>query len=202
MEKNLSQNSKKLPKINFNSENHQYIVDGIEVPSVSEIMKPLTEEHYSNIPSWIIDKARKRGTGVHEAIENYVLFDVISEEYSGYVNQFIEWTKKENLKVKKIEFMMSDGTYAGTIDLLVEDEEGNDLLVDVKTTNKIHKELLEIQLSGYDNLLLFYGYNPVSHHVLLLKEDSYKYEPIELNQEGWFELYEQNDKIHRNKTEN
>lgn len=202
MQKNSSKPSKQKqnkPKneLTFDKETHTYFLGNKILPSVSEIMKPLTNGMYSKIPSYILDKAKKRGTGVHEAVENYILFDVISEEYQGYVEQFIRFMDKHGFKAHRTELMLSDGNYAGTIDLVLETNENELILVDTKTTNKIHYELIEVQLSGYKALLKKNGYNVKRCYVIQLKENDFVFEEITPNNKKWRELYnEYKNKVH------
>lgn len=181
--------------LNFDKDLHHYFYNQVRIPSVSEIMKPLTEGTYSKIPKRILDKAKKRGSGVHEAVENYILFDVISEEYQGYVEQFIKFMSINGFKAHRTELMLTDGKYAGTIDLVLETKENQLILVDTKTTNKIHEDLLEVQLYAYKALLKKNGYNISNCFVLQLKEDDYVFKPIKTNAKKWKELFSE----HKNK---
>lgn len=205
MVKNSSKNSRKKPnrKIQFNSEKHQYVVDGKVVPSVSEIMKPLTEGYYKGIPKYILKNAQKRGTAVHEAIENYILFDVISEKYRGYVEQFITFVHENALYVDRTEMALSNGVYAGTVDLVLKRLNGKLILVDIKTTNVINESLVKVQLNAYKDLLLEYEYNIEECSVLHLKEDSYNFVTIEPDKETWSKLLnEYKNKVHKHKNRN
>lgn len=193
-------NSEQLPKRNnleFEPESHTYTIDGRIVPSVSQIMKPLTEGTYARIPKRILDKAKDRGTKVHEAIENYIIFGTISEECRGYVEQFIEFLHQTQFQPYRTELMLTEGTYAGTVDLLLMSSEGV-ILVDLKTTYKIHEDLLGVQLAGYKTLCEINGYNILSCHVLQLKPDKFKFQPIEPNNEKWRSLLSEHpNKIHQ-----
>lgn len=187
-----------MAELTFDSKLHRYFLDGREIPSVSEIMKPLTEMYYQKIPEKIIEKARIRGSAIHESIENYILFNSINEEYRQYVEMFIQFMNEEQLQVVRNEFMLTDGNYAGTIDLLLKTKYGDLILVDMKATSKINTELLELQLAGYDDLLKHNGYNTIGSYVLHFKKDGYVFKMIELNKEIWKELLdERTNKAHK-----
>lgn len=179
---------KQKKKIEFIEEKHIYLVDGKIVPSVSEVMRPLTEGLYSKIPESVLNKAKIKGSGVHQAIEDYILFGLISKKYEGYVRRFIEFLEEKEFKVFKNEHRLTDGEYAGTIDLLLKDKDGGYCLVDIKTTSKIHDNFLGVQLSAYKKLLLYNGYDSIRCCVLQLKEDKYVFKDIEPNEEKWKEL--------------
>lgn len=192
---------KKNRKIRFVKKTHEYFVDGVKVPSVSEIMKPISEGFYQRIPKRNLEIARDRGIAVHEAIENFVLFDIVSDTYKEYVDLFMLFLSENDLHVDKSEFMLTDGKYAGTIDLLVRTAENELILVDIKVTNKINYPLVRVQLGGYRDLLHENGYNIRSCHVLHLKKNKYVYEQIEPDDEKWKGLLnEYENKVHTNKS--
>ena len=69
-----------MPKLEFCEENHQYFLDTIPIPSVSEIISPIYEKVYKEIDSLSLKKAADKGTRVHRAIEsmskyNLTIFD-------------------------------------------------------------------------------------------------------------------------------
>lgn len=194
---NLLKNSSLNARLQFNKELHEYSLDGKNIPSVSEIMKPLTVEYYKKIPTYILNKARDRGIKVHEAIELYILFGVIDEEVEEYIEQFKDFIEKHDFKVTHTELMLTDGIYAGTIDLIVETPENKRMLIDIKTTNKINESLISVQLNAYNLLLGFVGYNVDGCYSLLLKPNSYKFEPVELDGKTWDTLLNE----HKNKAD-
>ena len=53
--------------IEFIESSHTYLVNGIIVPSVTQIMKGDSDNVYNGIPSHILEKAAERGTAVHKA---------------------------------------------------------------------------------------------------------------------------------------
>lgn len=193
----------RIRKILFNSESHLYIVDGIVVPSVSDIMRPLSEGFYRNIPPRILDNARKRGVEVHEAIEDYIKFGVIRESKREYVEQFILFLQETGLEPVYSELRLTNGIYAGTVDLLLKTPENEFVLVDVKATNKINFDLLPVQLCGYRDLLAENGYNVISCQVLHLKKDDYAYVKIEPSETRWGKLLnEHTNKVHEYNSRN
>lgn len=203
MEKNLLKTSRKKRnnKIQFNKDKHEYTVNGKKIPSVSEIMKPLTEGYYDGIPRYILKNAQKRGTAVHEAIENYILFGTISEKYKSYVEQFITFIHEQGFRVDRTEMAISNGIYAGTIDLLVKNKENETILVDMKVTRIINEPLVKVQLNAYKNLLEDKEYSVKECSVLHLKENEYNYVTLEPDSETWNKLLnEYKNKAHPNKS--
>ena len=133
-------------KIEYIDETHQYVIDGILVPSVTTLVAYATGDIYKNIPEHILEAARIHGTGVHDAIENYERTGEISEDFKKEVNTYIELKKKYILDVKSMEQIVHyKHYYCGRYDIL--DSDG--VLWDIKTTSKFHQENLEWQLGLY-----------------------------------------------------
>ena len=168
-------------------EHHIYRLDGVVLPSVSEIMKPLTEAYYSDIDESVMETARIRGSMVHEAIENYIHFGIYDPAAEEYVKHFIAWQEKFKPSIIMTEIMFTNGVYAGTIDMYCMIG-GRMVLVDLKVTSKINRELLEVQLAAYKELLLHNGLEVEQTMVLHLKKTGWKYEQIPVNHWKWREL--------------
>ena len=133
-------------KIDYIDETHQYMIDGILVPSVSPLVAYATGDIYSNVPLEILDKARKHGTAVHDAIENFERTGAIDEEHSAEVKSYKELKEKYLLNVKEMEQIVAyKKHFCGRYDIL--DIDGT--LWDIKTTSKYHEENLAWQLGLY-----------------------------------------------------
>ena len=165
-----------LPKIGieFDEERHLYRLDGVILPSVTQIMKPLSDEKYKNIPEEILRKAAYRGTVIHEAIENYIKYDFLDvpEGYEGYLNGFLEFKEEYQPEFLASEFRMAHKFlgYAGTCDLLcMIDGELN--LVDFKNTSVINEGLCRVQLEAYSQALSSHGIKVQQRRILQFKSD-------------------------------
>lgn len=59
----------------FHEESHEYFVDGVKVPSVTEILGRYSRLHglddYADIPQDVLRRAAARGTALHKEIEEY-----------------------------------------------------------------------------------------------------------------------------------
>lgn len=82
-----------FPELTFEEERHLYYLNGLEVPSVTTLMKPLSSDFYSTVDPEVLNKAAKRGTAIHNAVENYAKFGIedIPPVYAGYFSGFREW---------------------------------------------------------------------------------------------------------------
>ena len=136
-------------ELTFEEKTHQYKLNGFEIPSVTTIMKPLSSAHYKTVDEEVLKKAATRGTTVHEAVENYLLFGVedIPPELEGYFLGFKKWIMDFNPVPIKPECKIYHKTlgYAGTADLPCYIKE-QPTLVDLKTTATIAKMLTRVQL--------------------------------------------------------
>ncbi|MCG8894676.1 hypothetical protein G1K73_13085 [Tenacibaculum finnmarkense] len=159
--KNISFNKKNTHKkdsrIKFYSKQHIYTIDNVPAPSASTIISRFFPEfdieYWSNrkapqlgmsaieVARMWSDKgkvARDKGTFLHEQIENYYLGEEYSEtEEFNLFKQFLE--KHTNLEPYRSEWRIFDEKHniAGTIDLLVKNEENGFDIYDWKRSKKI-----------------------------------------------------------------
>ena len=54
-------------ELQFDDDKHIYKLNGIEIPSVTTIMKPLSNAEYNGISENTLRKAAEKGTAVHAA---------------------------------------------------------------------------------------------------------------------------------------
>lgn len=178
--------------LEFNKDRHEYKYNGVVLPSVSEIMKPLAEDYYSKVLKFNdLSEASNYGSGVHKAIEYYISFGLVSVEYPKEVMAFIQFLKDENLEVLYSERQLTNGVFCGTIDLVCKHNESKKIfLVDIKATSVIAEPLLEVQLCAYEELLTYVGIYVDGTYVLHLKKTgTYKFKPIAINRRKWGALY-------------
>jgi hypothetical protein len=171
----LEQNEKKrldynpqLQQINFLDRRVYKRAEGVYYPSVTTILQYMPKNKF--FESWLKDvghnadlimrKAGKEGTQVHEAVEKLVLGEEVTwmdnygnARYSQIVWEMILkfyefWTTYKPKLIAIEKFVWSDEhKYAGTADLVVEMD--NEIwLLDVKTSNSIHKSY-DLQLASY-----------------------------------------------------
>lgn len=143
---------KVFPELTFESSDHTYHLDGLMVPSVTTLMKPLSSAYYHGINTAVLDNAAKRGTAVHAAIDTYVQFGItdVEPEFEGYFNAFLSWMRDFDVKPYATESRTYHKTlrYAGTVDMSCA-ENGIDTLVDFKTTSSFSAMLCGVQLEAY-----------------------------------------------------
>lgn len=145
---------------------HQYYIEGIEVPSVTTILKAagLYNEDY------FTEESRTRGTYTHKACLYYLQDDLVEEsipdEYRGYVEAFKRfWAECDiEIVVGECERPLFNYIlrYGGTPDIPCKINT-NDSLIDIKTGAET--STTGVQLAGYMQLLNY----PVRRYGLYLK---------------------------------
>ena len=130
---------------------HQYIVDGVCVPSITQILKIKFKNKYDGVDKEILKKASIKGTAVHEAIERLCKYGEISEYKE--IKNFIFLKEKYNFNVleNEIPIILFENEIpigAGRLDLVIE-QDGKIGLADIKRTSTLDKEYLGYQLNLY-----------------------------------------------------
>ena len=157
-----------LKQINFLDRRVYKRDEGVYYPSVTTILQYMPKNkffenwmkdvvHNANI---IMRKAGKEGTQVHEACEQLVLGNEVAwmddygrAKYSQIVWEMILkfydfWTTHKPELISAEDFVWSDEhKFAGTADLVVK-MDGETWLLDIKTSNSIHKSY-DLQLAAY-----------------------------------------------------
>lgn len=163
----------------FDEEKHLYTLNGLPLPSVTTIMKPLSQFEYKGIREDTLAHAATKGSSVHNAIELYLKFGIedIPPEHAGYFQAFKQWLADYKPKTVGSEARMYHKTllYAGTADWVgyIGDEL---VMVDYKTTYKLIDMLVSVQLEAYERALESHGLNIQRKGALQLKKDgTYKF---------------------------
>ena len=171
----LKENEKKrldfnpeLKQINFLDRRVYKRSEGVYYPSVTTILQYMPKNKFfegwlkdvGHNADYIMKKAGKEGTQVHEAAEKLVLGEEVSwmDDYGTAKYSQIVWemilTFAEFWKTNKPELISSEDfvwsdehKYAGTADIVCK-MNGETWLLDIKTSNSIHKSY-DLQLAAY-----------------------------------------------------
>lgn len=134
-------------RVFFEPQSHTYLLDGSEVLiGVTELMrKHGLGADYSGIPAATLRKAAEEGTKIHQEIEDYENGSAV------LISPLIQQYQKLGLKCIQTEYLVSDNlAVASSIDAVYEGTKKNSvILVDFKTTQKLHRRALEWQLGIY-----------------------------------------------------
>ena len=139
---------KKSPVI-FDEGAHTYTLDGVRLSGVTAIVKWMFPDTYKDIPQSVLEKAAEHGSLIHKKCEQYDncgFGDDLPE-----VKEYVRLKKENGLTTAENEYLVDDGkNIASSIDIVFdEDEKGCYPLADIKTTSKIHKNNVSLQLSIY-----------------------------------------------------
>ncbi len=141
----------------FDPERHRYVDgNGYELPSVSSIIRPITDLAYGSIDCAVLKTAQNFGTVVHgicelldTEIESLDELDDLDPRVLPPVEAYLEWRNKTGVtfKPENVELRLACKRYAGTLDRFgyINDEPW---VIDLKTCSTIHSHV-GLQLAGY-----------------------------------------------------
>ena len=139
---------------------HTYLVDGVIVPSITQILKYKFGKKYEGIDKDVLKRAADAGTKVHEAIEIVCRMEreleceaTAGEDAIPEVRNFLFLKSRYQFKVLENEvpvILQKDGKVigAGRLDLVLE-MDGKIGGADIKRTSTLDKEYLAYQLNLY-----------------------------------------------------
>lgn len=145
-----------MNNLSFNAQNHEYKLDGLTIPSVTQILKAEGLTDFSKVPLEILERNALFGTAVHKAVElklrGTLDEDTLDVALKPYVEAWANFEEDFGYVHMTSEFQGFHPIYryAYTIDLLGEITKGKfpGLSVgDIKTG--IVKPADKIQLAGY-----------------------------------------------------
>jgi hypothetical protein len=138
----------------FRETEHTYTKNGILMPSVTQIMKPLYDKVYGKVDVSASDNGKQKGKEVHSAIEVYDKYGMkdIREEYKGYLESYIAWAKENHVTIIANEIICCHPRYgyAGTIDAMAMVNDSI-AMIDFKTGD-VNAKLTAVQLQGYTDI--------------------------------------------------
>ncbi len=138
----------------FEESTHTYKVDGKPVPSVSELIRPLTDAAYRRIDPAVLEEAAALGTAVHSCTElddrGELDEESVPEDCRGYLSAYRAWRGVFHPEFHGIERRLGCPRYAGTIDRIAKIG-GEYWIVDIKTTSELHPHV-GVQLAAYEKL--------------------------------------------------
>jgi len=177
-----------MSKIEFIESSHTYLLDGVIIPSVSQI---IADDTYLSIPPHILENAAKRGTAVHLASEMIDLGKKpkLDSSFAEWVVQYCLFQMKHDITFDEIETVVHTNEFAGTLDRLFYAHD-HVLIVDVKTTSKLYKDKIAIQLGGYAHAHKHMNNGDYTNYkgaVIWLTKNKWEYVDIEPNVDGFLE---------------
>lgn len=177
-------------KIDFNEEKHEYSVGGVKVPSVSEILAPLSADRYRDLNPAVLQQAAARGTAIHEATQaiDYGAEPEPNPDLEGYIAAYMSFLLDHNVEWDMIEqivyyqrFPEEKPVFCGTIDRFGS-VDGRKAVVDIKTYASLNTDGMisaSCQTALYASALESMGVDADARYLLHLKKDG-KYRLVDL----------------------
>jgi len=173
--------------LEYYDDEHIYLVDGVIVPSVSEILSVKFGGKYSGVDKTTLRKAAEAGTAVHEAIEQLCKTGEADTDIPE-VRNFL-WLKKQygfEVVSNELPVLLSKGgkpIAAGRLDMVLSmnKELG---IADIKRTSVLDKEYVAFQTNIYR--IAFqqsYDLDAKFLRVIHLRENVRKFVPLPINPE-------------------
>ena len=137
--------------LEYFDDTHTYLVDGVIVPSITQIMKIKFGGKYAGVNKRILNKASEEGTRVHEAIEKLCktgeVEDIKEVKNFIFLQKHYKFEVLDN-EVPVILFKDNKPIASGRLDLVLK---LNDVVGggDIKRTSTLDKEYLAYQLNLY-----------------------------------------------------
>lgn len=182
---------------------HIYLYKGELLPSATEIVALKFQDKYKDVPEFVLEKARVKGSGIHKAIEDN-FNGLFSLDYEDEVNDFFKIIEEQGLTLISMErpiiaWHKDKPICCGRLDVIVKKDEEYGI-VDIKTTSKLDEEYLGYQLNiykngyekTYDTKISFLG-------AIWLRGKKSEYKQIEIDESKSLEIF---DLYLKNKEEN
>ena len=140
--------------LEYDDDTHTYLVDGVIVPSVTQVLKVKFGGMYESVAPEVLKKAGERGTAVHKSIEDYCTkgIDLGTTEvrHFRFLQEYYDFEPISN-EIPIIVSKDNEAVCAGRLDLIIDiNNENHDRAVaDIKTTSTLNKEYLVYQLNLY-----------------------------------------------------
>lgn len=153
----------------FYPDTHTYVVNGVEVPSVTTMLSRVYGDTYAAVNPDILKRAADYGTAVHQELQEWIDIrkstsgaEVVSAypEVNNYFNLVEPLYKIQPIDTERVVVLYDpEGkpVAAGRFDLLCF-VDGVLTLADFKTTSTIHKKLVTAQLNLYARAAAQSGY--------------------------------------------
>lgn len=141
----------------FDEETHTYTLDGVRLPSVTQLLKPIGPD-FSMVPPAVLEAKRHLGVVVHEACQFDDEGDLDDESVPVPVAPYLSaWRKFRadtgaQVIANEQQAFHPGLRFAGTIDRLVKLPDGSTWLIDLKTSADPYPSY-GVQLAGYQLLL-------------------------------------------------
>ena len=138
-------------ELEYFDDGHIYLVNGVQVPSITEMMKVRFGHKFDGVPKDVLQKASEMGTRLHKAVERYVEHGEESDLVEMRNFMFLQKHYRFMCISSEVPVILhrdDEPIAAGRLDLVIEID-GKYGLADVKRTSVLDKDYLFYQLNLY-----------------------------------------------------
>lgn len=172
-------------EVEYIDEGHLYLVDGVIVPSVSQVLRGKYGGEYATVAPAVLKRSAELGTQMHKAIQDLVEGDKKSDlpEVRNY-KFLMKLHKLKAVECEKIVLIDCNGFTCGRLDMVVKNDKGEFGIIDFKRRSTLNKSEIAEQLNMYR-----LGYNQCYKRfiafigVMQLKGDVRKYIEMPVDEE-------------------
>lgn len=188
--------------LEYDDETHTYLVDGVIVPSITQILGVKFGNKYAGVNRSTLERAAERGTAIHKAIETYCKTTELNTEYKE-VRNFRFLKNKYGFDVLENErpiilYRFCKPIAAGRLDLVIDDNLSGRAIADIKTTAVLDKEYLAYQLNLYRiGYIQTYGYDVKGLYGIHLKDDKRKFVNIPINEALAWDIVDEYERVNK-----
>lgn len=194
-------------KVEFIPDTHTYLVRGVKVPSITEVLKRVHGNKYINVDPELLERSANYGTKVHKEIQDYIEIRKTGIDIESFIKESTQETRNYfNIiePVYKIEPLLTEIVVvlydndepiaAGRFDLAAHHpSDDNIMLCDFKTTSSLNIKDVSAQLNLYKKAAEQSGYFKPGEITELaaihLSGEQCKMRPIQIFGETFFEKY-------------
>lgn len=137
--------------LEYIDDTHTYLVDGIIVPSITQLIKMKFNNKYDAVPKEVLKKAADKGTAMHLAIELYEKenkeSDLVELKNYKFLKKHLKWNVIQS-EIPIILFYNDKPIAAGRLDQVIE-MNGKKGINDLKRTASFDKEYVALQTNLY-----------------------------------------------------
>ena len=137
--------------LEYIDDTHTYLVDGIIVPSITQLIKMKFNNKYDAVPKEVLKKAADKGTAMHLAIELYEKenkeSDLVELKNYKFLKKHLKWNVIQS-EIPIILFYNGKPIAAGRLDQVIE-MNGKKGINDLKRTASFDKEYVALQTNLY-----------------------------------------------------
>lgn len=181
--------------LEYIDDGHIYLVDGIIVPSITQMLKTRFGGKYDGVNREVLRQASTKGTQVHEAIEKYCKYGEESDLQELHDFKFLQKRYGFEVKDNEVPVILEDKSgqviAAGRLDIVLE-MDGKIGGADIKRTSVLDKDYVGLQLNLYRLAYLqSYGVKWEFLRAIHLRDGKRKFVDLPINEEYTWQFIEE-----------